>query len=1002
MIKIEEMQQKILPSFTAERMLLAFCVMYFNSFDEVEKFYSELAKKIVSEVPISKDRSISDNMKKLHVVYGNLAEYLPKTCYDTTTNLLTTGQAHYIIEDGDQLKINHVTFPDCVETSTRIVLNFLTYNARAKKFILAAEENDENNDYIKKLTEAINKKDTVKSKSKQDLLRLFYLYQSPERVNDSSTTARTFFNSVIFGMNDSKDGLYSLHYNAKKNHLTSGLVNALKTYWNIAYLAAGENVAKKQVCMEVKEKVNNVIKQLGDRKTPEEVRLDMEDAFGAVFSLLNSEYHVSVHIDNLRLEARSFGKEVLNDYYGKIYIEVKDLNDTQLFNFSLVHFNGHSEALYKKERKKLVLAEEEKACLSNEDVKILYDEINSDSQDSQLEIFHAVFFSDNLSLQSSSDVLNLYNQGNLLVPDAVYKLFEKDKDILNHVEGLKVIRKNVDGTIVEKTFKDMLEPLKKVYDTIINGTIVKDWDALDINLACEFCEDKTLISEAIEKLPFEDFKSFLGKFRMDYISSLQVFKLKKGDDVVRLTPFEYAVMRRDWEKAEFIANKVGHSLSFFTFISSDETGGELTALGCLIKNKEVHDILKNSRDKFFLGERAYKDAEKEYNGYEYIKKLGDEDLKTFFCCDAVEKALKDGGEFKTDEIKKLSIREIFAIDSMAKTLSSKAIIASAIEKLNDEEFENFLNELNPKLSKSELIKDSVYREGENFFNAFEYAVKLRKLKKAEILIDMMGDLQYTSLKYLDGSDVWSVWGMLLKDKEAYDLLSKIKDKIDLFSDAYLDGDGRVYNCYEYIEKLDDEKLKEIFSCNLIKKIVNGEDVTLDELKKLNPKVIFTVRGGNTKDKAVMASIIEKFGDEDFVKFLDGLDKNNSGLWRLLSDNKIFIEPEIEGFFYEYNSFEYAIKIEQIGKAVEILKHIDGQVSCQSLCKIKNKSGQRLYCSALSILLEEHVDIVKAYKDKFDFKSYDLIYVDEHRKCYDAREYITDVLHDQALADELCS
>lgn len=439
-------------------------------------------------------------------------------------------------------------FTDCVESSVRNVLNLMLYNANEKNFLLNQEKTWEDDAYIRNLKEKIEGRGTIDLKDRREMLRLFYLEQTPEEVVNGDIFFTTFWNTVLCEREDVySQSLYKLRYTSGTNELTSGLINAAKTYWNLVYLLHDD-------CSENLEMIKGHINELEDDITKENVDTSkIERVFKEIFDLMNPNYKVTVTVESLLCVPCKHDHNV-KEFFGKLNFTVKDLSETnELFKFSVQHKNGHAYTIYDFG---------EKAVLSLES----FLNQNPGTEDfwnvsKVLSLYRKLKQSENISstelaslLKENEEALN--NIKNEKINESIKLLlsegFFKDQSFRrNFIEDYISLNSNISS--VEDIMGFELKHKKQIKSTIENKKIKDEILNYDEQDFYELFNYKTLMSEAIERLDDEEFDLFVDIYRENLKQGINKIAFKGEQDFKAL---DYAINLGKWNKAKKLAGLI--------------------------------------------------------------------------------------------------------------------------------------------------------------------------------------------------------------------------------------------------------------------------------------------------------------------------------------------------------------------------------------------------------------------------------------------------------------
>lgn len=788
MIKDQEEKDKVFPEYTTEKILLAYFVDHFNNEDDIKNFYSEILKSMESLSNVESNEEEKEKIKKEFEEQYSKAELLEgfKTCFDNEESMPKVSKIFLIKPEEEKYQFggtnkNPDEFSDCVEISTRNLFNLLSYDNKAQRFLYQQEMNAEDSAYIENLKSAIETRGRIDLKSKKEIFRLFYIMQTPSNSTNSDMFFKTAWNSVLFGINEENDeGLYPLGYVRSDNELFSGFLNSLKIYWNLVKLARDDcneelNEIKSDIS-EIEQEMKKSFDQMDDIKNKLEV------VFAKIFNLINPNYKIEVSIKNLSFDELR-GKHNENEFFGDVDINVFSSDKKfKLFKCSLRNHNGHADTKFK-------LSDRSEINIEN----LLGRNVNQETETSR-------------KFYNINKMFDLYKKGiengnSIESRNLIYEL-DKSPNMFNDAENVSIKRvekgeaKEISNLSEEvskmATDRNALEKFKKILKTLVNGTIVSDLSLFDD--PDDFfirANGKTLMSEAIEKLSYEQFSEFVDKYKSDFenkVNSTIAINNNFG-----LTMFDYAIKEKDWEKAKKIASLAQHIDTY------SKVDGSNNCFDVLVKEEHI-DILKDNKEKFDI------------NCYASLLKYGSEKLKNELDPNwRIKDNIYKGNDFNFKDIENLSSDEIFML------FDGKSIMYYAIEKFSDEDFSLLLNKLDPnilqnRLVSSEFLQDMVYRDA----TVFDYAVRSRDFPKVEEILKHIEKVKISNVAEFDQENLtwWcSSLGLLLREGHL-DLVKKYKEKFDFYNNPVFINfaEGQEFTGEEYVKKIirNDDLIKSLF------------------------------------------------------------------------------------------------------------------------------------------------------------------------------------------------
>lgn len=799
MIEKQELNDKVFPEYTTEKILLAFFVDHFNDVTDAERFYNELLTLMIGPSD-EKQIDVVNDLKKMFLNKHFNSAF--KTCFDKIGKPLQTGESYLINYQVD--KANFVgrgelvpTFSNCVETSIRNIFNLLLYDSEKNDFLFREELSSDDVTYIESLKNAIENLNPIDLKNKREMLRLFYAVQNP----DESTNGNNFFSNLwsftLSNIGDENlEGLYPLRYAKEKNELCSGLLNVLKACWNLTFLLNEKNVMP---LVALKQEIDDIEKFLLESSIEVEVvEPILKSAFEKVFSLVNSKYAINIEIENLRVETC---KRLINvkDFFGDVCVSVSERQtNRKLFDFSIIQNNGHSQVDYSKENELLPIGEFLNRDEENETVNskkfydvvtilILYREIFDDTF-FNIEPFCIEIMKEPVVLEYSNDIIMQRRVDREKIKLTLYSaIFDRIKEVGLGRDFIACYCDNFDGNskkiqVVEDNQRDWVQKRR-----FITTLVTKQCDLNDFVNDCmgyDFYEQvggKTIFSKAIESMSDSQFDLFVNgnkvnkDFFIDHFNEIVAY-----DDNEECNAFEYAVKLNKWTKAKILISLLSYVSPYnYNFKSGNE---RFNVIGWLLKEKRL-DILEENKAKFDFSVVVCKtQTGEEYSGYDYISKLGDEELKNRIDPNSdIRKRICNDAKIDIEDIKKLSSKELFQVPQINLDKPRKSMMAFVIEKLDIDDFKKILDCVEGQC----LIRDKVYYYGNNGngfdygINSLVYALKSREFEKAEQILIRFGDVcnQY-DLPFVEGeTKYYSILGFLLKEKK-YEIIKANKSKFE--------------------------------------------------------------------------------------------------------------------------------------------------------------------------------------------------------------------------------
>lgn len=315
------------PKYTTERMLMSYFVEYFNTEEDVNKFYDQIDRENITDGWFQED---ADRLEAFSKVIDSISknEHLPFGYKGG--DLISNGSAKAITVPADQegssqkkVKFNG-SFADCADTVVRHLCNLLFYDSKGQSW-LTEVVNEELEDAKKAVIEAIEKDGEVEFKELKDRVQMFFLHQKPSMTNDNSVVIRSLWNYVISNMSaDSKQSdLYAIQYVPGQIYeLETGFINMLKLMYNIEKVLFSES--KKTVLQQA----HGYIDKLDKEKSLD----NLTAALRSVIQVVKSDVKVEVTQEGQNLQVQG------QDMYGKLNVNIDDL-----IKVTIHHNPGHTE-----------------------------------------------------------------------------------------------------------------------------------------------------------------------------------------------------------------------------------------------------------------------------------------------------------------------------------------------------------------------------------------------------------------------------------------------------------------------------------------------------------------------------------------------------------------------------------------------------------------------------------------------------------------------------------
>ena len=339
----EETEERVLPKYTTEKMLMCYFIQHFNHEEEVNQFYNRVKKIILTnnkQVNLNLENSLN-RLETLKIILDKISN-TPNCPY---TNILVSNGSTQVIKLNKKNKLIFTSdiFADCAETVIRQIINLLSYNDKTKwSFILDENNNAQKELEINNILNAINKNNEVDKKTLKERLILFFYYQKTRGGADiSSQEARTFWNYVISHMNkESTEYVYKIRYSHKNNELDTGWINCLKLTYNILHSLKADDPSFQKKLTDAKSKIDTLDKNFTNKENNFVLNNSLQEAIKYTLGIITN-----VSIDEpYEILVPSYNKN--QDIFATVNISKCDEDNNVLFKFPISQMMGHASIEY--------------------------------------------------------------------------------------------------------------------------------------------------------------------------------------------------------------------------------------------------------------------------------------------------------------------------------------------------------------------------------------------------------------------------------------------------------------------------------------------------------------------------------------------------------------------------------------------------------------------------------------------------------------------------------
>ncbi len=404
----ESSVERPLPIYTAERILLGYFVMKFDTEEDVASFYRTLKQEVQCEKSAKSKLEALGVIKKLHDMFSKI---VPNNEVPYDGPLVSNGMANVITCDKNYgvLKVEGLKFADCADTSIRHVMNLLMYDSQSKKMRFPLEIGSISKEEVLDVVNNIQGHGMLKLKTLKERLYLYLAYQNIDKVNNGDDVTRSFWNYVVSNVTCLDKDIYDVVYvrNDQQNELSAGILNALKMYYNLAYVIRdgdGCNIAKSSI--------DKVIQE-GKKPACEISNIEsmLQDAFEQTLGLFNEDYEIKVSFGNI-IKKQKFTKNPLKveywDFFGDAYVLVK-CDGVDKFDFHI--YQGLSHAFTECVFENIItLNDKDRILFENYNAAVLYEFIeNQDGEYIPRDDFCVVTLNDFDRFYSTVDKIPITN-----------------------------------------------------------------------------------------------------------------------------------------------------------------------------------------------------------------------------------------------------------------------------------------------------------------------------------------------------------------------------------------------------------------------------------------------------------------------------------------------------------------------------------------------------------------------------------------------------------------
>lgn len=937
---------RLLPPYMTERILLCYFVKKFNSNEDVEFFYNKLKQLIrlktdefsVEEQKNKRETTLSQ-MKKLHETYQSIVCF-SSIPYDSTP--IVNGGAkkiRFLNSEKSEAIFEKTCFADCVDTSVRHVLNFMTYDHTSETFkIPGCDAFDET--LLHRLEEIIDAMQTGAKFPVTNLLdriRLFYMYQDKLKVNYGDTITRSLWNYVISGVNMKDCGGYDVAYkqDASENELSSGLVNFLKICYNIAFailngnkllnpqtstILTTQDKQNKDALLKSKNAIDLVIKDLNEDGFDEhKIKINLKSAYEKVLRLFNptsniivsfqDEHDTEVCLEKVKKHTLDLKKDFF-DFFGKIKVDFNP-DAKESFSFYISHSIRHSKMFYKIKKSEEIIGEHIKN-LEIYDVKLLswyYGNISI-----MLDNFDWFFIDFNDLLPENMHTQYMYRACALKYFEVLMNnIRNNEEEVINFINEADIngifnnnITLNESTSMLEYIASLVIQQSKiATNESFIRWYAFNIYKKYDVLTAKEFeLKNKEKLEKYKKIQDITTCKSSISDEDIDFIKSLPLEELNNinGINVLteliqkQMTPSQFerlidyigisteilniVAKKSSWEKVDIILKKME-----WGFCDNCSLLAILRANSNLIV-KYRHKFNFNN---FFI---AIKNSEL-HNVFFYIHNFIDPISAKRLDPHYVYRSslISQKTPLQLDQLNNLFL------DDFLCTLDNSCLLEKCFDDLRDEDLMKFLIEkFHTEKFKQDAITALINSKSLNSY-------------KLKILLNLAPEytLLYTN----------KIVQCAIKDVDK-ELLKMMMNKSNEFNRKLLpiQVGSTIYTIEEYLETtIKDPEMIKIVSPHkdIIEKIRSTHSICF--IPRLYILRYFHMYGGRT---SIMSAAIDSLSDKDFQLFLDKYIDNNEFTRFIYCSIAMFNE---NNRITECGIMQYAIKTQQWQKYLMLLSKI---------------------------------------------------------------------------------
>ena len=324
------------PKYTTERMLMSYFIEQFNNSEDVNKFYDEIDRLIKPDKKFA-DTTLKDKLSIMSKVIEEMPinENVPLAYAGANLIINSATKTITVPETNARTQKKEVsfseTFPDCADTAVRHFLNLLFY-CKGENWVPEVV-NNELESAKEAVVAAIKSKDDehkkVEFKSLKERAQMFYLHQTPSRVNDGSEEMRTLWNYVVSNMGKEEVenmGLYKIRYVNDKNYeIDVGYINMLKLIYNIEKALFEGSEERGTALGEAKTRIDSLV-----TAKPEDYVASLQEAIKFVINVVKLLPSDKVNDQIIVNVSGELTKDISrDDFIGKVGIILKTSGDAK-------------------------------------------------------------------------------------------------------------------------------------------------------------------------------------------------------------------------------------------------------------------------------------------------------------------------------------------------------------------------------------------------------------------------------------------------------------------------------------------------------------------------------------------------------------------------------------------------------------------------------------------------------------------------------------------------